>query len=94
MLLQPTRSAVRNLLLRALSPQDFGVLQPHLSLALNRGDGLIQPLEPIEHVWFLDDGIASIVANTNDGRRIEVGIYGREGMGGNRRSARHGPHAA
>jgi CRP-like cAMP-binding protein len=83
MLLQPTRSAVRNLLLRALSPQDFGVLQPHLeSVALNRGDGLIQPLEPIEHVWFLDDGIASIVANTNDGRRIEVGIYGREGMGG------------
>src|SRR3954465_3398143 len=40
MLLQPTRSAVRNLLLRALSPQDFGVLQPHLeSVALNRGDG-------------------------------------------------------
>jgi len=47
MLLQPARFAVRNLLLRALSPQDFGVLQPHLeSVALNRGDGLIQPLEP------------------------------------------------
>ena len=43
---------------------------------------LFQALEPIEHVWFLDDGIASVVANTKDGRRIEAGIYGREGIGG------------
>ena len=72
---QPTPSSVRNVLLRALSPQDFGLLQPHLEpVTLKRGDVLFQALEPIEHVWFLDDGIASVVANTKDGRRIEVGI--------------------
>jgi CRP-like cAMP-binding protein len=74
---------VRNLLVRALTVQDFGLLEPHLEpLALNRGDVLVQPNEPIEHIYFLEDGIASVVANTDDGRRIEVGIHGREGMSG------------
>ena len=79
----PSRSDIRNLLLRALSPHDLGILQPHLELvALKRGDVLIQPHEPIEHVWFFETGIGSVVANTNDGRRIEVGIVGRDGMVG------------
>jgi CRP-like cAMP-binding protein len=80
---QPNRSNVQNRLLRALSPEDFSRLEPHLEpIPLNRGDVLIEPNEPIEHVHFPDRGIGSIVANTSEGRRIEVGIYGREGMSG------------
>jgi CRP-like cAMP-binding protein len=77
------QSTLHNRLLRTLSSEDFGLVQPHLShLDVNRGDVLIEANEPIEHVHFPEAGIASIVANTEDGRRIEVGLYGREGMSG------------
>src|SRR5215207_8126333 len=46
------------------------------------GRGAIHPNEPIEHIHFPEHGIASVVANTSEGRRIEVGIYGRDGMSG------------
>jgi CRP-like cAMP-binding protein len=80
---QISQSSLHNRLLRTLSPDDFGLLSPHLSLlTVNRGDVLIEANEPIEHIHFPEAGIASIVANTGDGRRIEVGLYGREGMSG------------
>ncbi len=79
---QPTRSTVRNLLLRALSAQDFALLQMYLEpVPLNRGDVLVEPNEPIEHTYFLEDGIGSVVG-TVDSHRVEIGIYGREGMSG------------
>jgi CRP-like cAMP-binding protein len=79
---QSTRSTVRNLLLRALSAWDFGLLERHLEpVALKRGDVLVAPNEPIEHIDFLEDGIASVVGNAN-GHRVEIGICGREGMSG------------
>jgi CRP-like cAMP-binding protein len=43
---------------------------------------LLEPNSPIEHVYFLEQGIASVVANTTQGRRIEAGIIGREGLTG------------
>ena len=78
---QPT---LHNRLLRTLSAEDFGLVQPHLGeVALKQGDVLIEPNEPIEHVHFPEHGISSIVTTTaHEGRRIEVGIYGREGMSG------------
>jgi CRP-like cAMP-binding protein len=80
---QPNQSGVHNRLLRTLSPEDFGLLQPHLEhLSVTRGEVLIPPNGPIEHIHFPEHGIGSIVANTNDGRRIEVGIFGRDGMSG------------
>ena len=35
-----------------------------------------------EHVHFPERGIASIVATTGEGNRLEVSIFGREGMSG------------
>jgi CRP-like cAMP-binding protein len=66
-----------------MSADDFGILQPHLSEETQkRGDIIIEPNAPIEHVHFPERGIASIVATSDDGRRLEVGLYGREGMSG------------
>ena len=80
---QTSQSSVHNRLLQTLSPEDFHLLQPHLEhLSVKLRDVLIPPNEPIEHIHFPEHGIASIVANTNDGRRIEVGIFGRDGMSG------------
>src|SRR3954454_19993020 len=77
----PAQASVRNRLLAALSPADFSLLQPELEpVPLPVGTRLIEPNTPIRHVYFLNEGIASVVASTLQGRRIEVGIIGREGL--------------
>jgi CRP-like cAMP-binding protein len=69
-----TQSSVRNRLLAKLCCEDFDLLQPHLEpVTLNRGDVLITPNQPITHVYFLEAGITSVIANTEGGRRIEIG---------------------
>ena len=73
--------APQNRLLLALSLQDFGLLQPQLErVPLPVGTCLVKPNTPIEYVYFLEEGIASVVAATPQGRRIEAGIIGREGL--------------
>ncbi len=78
-----SQSSVRNRLLAKLAPEDFHLLLPHLvPVTLNRGDVLVTPNEPIEHVTFLEAGVTSVVANTEGGRRIEIGLTGRDGLAG------------
>src|SRR5215218_31802 len=79
----PKPSGFRNNLLQMLSADDLALLQPHLAvIELKRGDGLAEPNKPIQHVVFPEDAIVSVVAITPDGRRIEVGIVGRDGVTG------------
>src|SRR4051812_44269773 len=76
------QAAVRNRLLSALNPDDFGLLQPDLEpVALDLRQWLIEAGEPIQHVTFPEQGIVSILADTSEGR-IEVGMIGPEGMAG------------
>lgn len=77
------QSLLRNHVLRTLSSEDFALLQPsmrHVEL------GIKAPLEvayqPIEHVYFPETGIASVVATMTGGRQSEVGIIGCDGMTG------------
>jgi CRP-like cAMP-binding protein len=73
----------RNRLLLALSAEEFSLLEPQLERApLTVGMRLVEPNTPIEHVYFLEEGKAAIVAITPQGRRIEAGIIGREGLTG------------
>ena len=74
----------RNRLLAALSSADLALLQPDLdSVSLELRQVLETANEPINHNYFIDHGIASIVAgNGNHRRRIEVGLVGFEGMTG------------
>ena len=46
-----------------------------------QGEVILRPDAPFEYVYFLESGLVSIVATPPDGRRIEVGLYGREGLG-------------
>jgi CRP-like cAMP-binding protein len=79
----PKRTSVRNHLLLTLLPADFSLIDPQLELApLPVGTCLVAPNMPIEQVYFLEQGIASVVAGTPEGRRIEAGIIGREGLSG------------
>jgi CRP-like cAMP-binding protein len=79
----PQISKYKNELLRRLSPDDLASLEPsmdrtpllaHMVLELSNS--------PIEHVYFIEEGIASVVAKISKGRDTEVGLIGTEGMTG------------
>ena len=79
----PTQKDLRNRLLTALEPEVFGLIQPHLQpVTLNLRDHLNQPNEPTSHVYFMEDGIASIVLGPERTTGVEIGIVGREGLVG------------
>lgn len=71
----------RNLLLRALADEDFARIAPHFeAVELRLRQSLIRPGDRLTHVFFLDDGLVSIVATTATGLQSEVGMVGYEGM--------------
>ena len=68
---QLKQSSLRNRLLRALAPEEFALVGPHLEqVALPRGKVLIQPYQPIENVIFPESGVASAVALSSDNRPV------------------------
>jgi CRP-like cAMP-binding protein len=76
-------SQSRNQLLAAMSAADFASLQPHLKpVAMALLKDMEQPNQRIETVYFMETGIASVVAVQSDETRVEVGLIGREGMSG------------
>ncbi|MGA9508806.1 MAG: Crp/Fnr family transcriptional regulator [Candidatus Sulfotelmatobacter sp.] len=75
--------AVSNLILLSLSDKEYNLLRPHLEATnLPQYKILLEPGEKIEFAYFLNDGMASLVALSHDGRSVEVGIVGKEGMVG------------
>jgi CRP-like cAMP-binding protein len=80
---QKLPSSLRNRILVQLAPDDFALLEPHLEpveLALRQG--LEAHNRPIAHAYFLESGIASVVANGPTDHNIEVALIGRDGMTG------------
>jgi CRP-like cAMP-binding protein len=72
-----------NGLLASLSTADHGLLAPHLeSVTLELRKPLERPNRRISAAYFPEAGIASVVAVQSTGKRVEVGLIGREGMTG------------
>jgi CRP-like cAMP-binding protein len=72
-----------NRLLKFMSAADRELLTPNLKqVELEHRQTLEKPNQPIEHVYFLEDGIASVVGDSNTFGPIEIGIIGKEGMTG------------
>jgi CRP-like cAMP-binding protein len=79
----PAKSLPTNRILSRLSKADFALMEPLLSAVdLPVRMKLEERKRPIEHVYFPDSGIVSVVANGDNNRNIEVGMIGREGMTG------------
>lgn len=71
----------RNELLRTLSSSDLAALASHLEpIKLVRRDFLVRPHRTITSITFPESGIVSVVAVTKNGERVEIGIFGRDGM--------------
>ena len=66
-----------------MSAGDLALLQPHLKpIAMAVFKDMEQPNRPIDTVYFMETGIASVVAVQPDDTKVEVGLIGREGMSG------------
>jgi CRP-like cAMP-binding protein len=81
-MVSPSSNFLKNKILAALSNADLALLQPHLEpVELEVRKVLEQPNKPIKHSYFIERGLASIVAG-NSHKRLEVGLIGPEGMTG------------
>jgi CRP-like cAMP-binding protein len=77
------RAGIRNRLLQKISLEDWDLVGPHLEAVTLKERQIIEvPAKPITHVYFLETGVASVVAVDAEDHRIEVGVIGFEGISG------------
>ena len=77
------RAGIRNRLLHKISIDDWDLIGPHLEAVTMKERQVIEvPAKPITHAYFLDIGVASVVAVDAEDHRIEVGVIGYEGVTG------------
>ena len=75
--------SISNRLLVALAREDLDPLRPHLEpVPLSLKQILSNPNMPIDHVYFPQDGMVSLVQPLENGAMIEVGMIGKEGLVG------------
>jgi CRP-like cAMP-binding protein len=72
-----------NILIAHMREQDFALLQPDLErLTIGFRQPFYESHRPIEHIYFIEEGVASVTDPQADGDEIEIGLYGREGFSG------------
>jgi len=72
-----------NRLLAALPREEYERLSPHLeSVRLAPGKILYNAGEAVRHAYFPKGGMVSLLSITEEGRTIEIGMIGSEGMAG------------
>lgn len=73
--------ATRNLILNALPKEDYERLLPDLEqVNLDLGQVVYRAEEPIMHLYFPNNAMISVIANTSNGQCAEVGVIGYEGI--------------
>ncbi len=74
---------IENKILAALSEGEYKRLVTHLEqVHLPVKQVLYEAGEPITHVYFPNQAMASLVCNQNDGSTVEAGIVSNDGMVG------------
>jgi CRP-like cAMP-binding protein len=72
-----------NRILNALPREEYERLAAYLEpVEMRVGEVLYQPNEPISHVYFPNRGTVSIICTLEDGKSVEAGMVGNEGMFG------------
>lgn len=78
-----TNYPIKNQILSSLSPASLDRLRPDLEpVELPHAAPVFHAYEPITHVYFPENAMASIVATTADGGSSEIGVVGNEGAAG------------
>jgi hypothetical protein len=79
----PLDAPVRNSILAALLASEYKRLLPRLEhVTLTRGQVIYRANQRIDSVYFPEEAVVAMVDRMHDGRTIEVGIIGREGLVG------------
>lgn len=74
---------VKNVLLLSIPDREYNLIRPYLEYVELEHHSLLHTQgELIERGYFPNDGMVSLVVSTTDGRSVEVGIVGKEGMVG------------
>src|SRR6266446_4425777 len=77
----PISGIVRNQLLASMAPELFDRIRPHLELIDLKQRAIIQEHNrPIEHIYFLERGVASLFARTQSDGPVAVSIVGPRGF--------------
>jgi CRP-like cAMP-binding protein len=88
---------VKNVVLISVPSDEYALLRPHLEhVELPQQLILQETGQRIDFAYFLNEGLASLVVLTRDGRSVEVAIVGKEGMIGTPLAVglRQGPYRA
>src|SRR5437867_12239139 len=73
----------KNLILAALPASEYEHISSYLEpIALSKGKILYAAGDTVPYGYFLLTGMVSLLSVTEDGRAIEVGMVGNEGMAG------------
>jgi CRP-like cAMP-binding protein len=74
---------VSNRILLAIPDTEYRSIRPHLDyLRLPHHRSLHEPHQKLRFVHFLNQGLISLVVEMKDGRTVEAGIIGNEGVSG------------
>lgn len=77
----PESAVIANRILRALPPATLDRLSPDLEcLETVNGQVIDRPGAAVEHLYFVNRGLISLVMSMQDGRTVEVGAVGIEGV--------------
>lgn len=77
------RHPIHNRLLSVLPPEEFAIIKPHLEEAsFDPGTMIARAGDPVRTCFFPNDGMVSLLCVTEQGRSVEAGYTGFEGMVG------------
>lgn len=76
-----SRHPIRNRILSVLPPTEFGAIRPHLEeVSFEPGKMLARAGDSVRTCFFPNSGMVSLLCVTEEGRSIEAGFAGFEGM--------------
>lgn len=79
----PAGKPVRNRILLSIPDAEYHSIRPHLEfLILPQHRSLHEPHHKSKSVYFLNEGLISLVVAMMHGKTVEAGIVGKEGMAG------------
>ena len=79
----PSSSPIRNKILAALNKADYQNLFSQLELvSVSQGEVVYEADNPINYVYFPENAVFSMLSTMEDGRTVEVGPVGHEGLVG------------
>lgn len=66
-----------------MADADLELLTPHLTrIKMEREQVMVEPGKPIQHIYFPEGGVASVVSAMPETGTTEIGLFGREGVSG------------